>query len=111
MEAIAKLKYLRMSPRKVKIICDMIRGMDYKTAHACLKNTSKIACEPVLKVLESAKANAENNFSMDGDNLFVSTAVADPGPTLKRGMPRAQGRMYRINKRTSHITIAVAERD
>ena len=110
MEAIAKLKYLRMSPRKVKIICDMIRGQDVKTARAYLKQTSKIACEPVLKVLESAKANAENNFGMDGDNLVVTTAVADPGPTLKRGMPRARGRYNRILKRTTHITIGVSEK-
>ena len=67
MEAIAKLKYLRMSPRKVKIICDMIRGQEVKTAIAYLKQTSKIACEPVLKVLERAKANAENNFSMGSE--------------------------------------------
>ena len=110
MEAIAKLKYLRMSPRKVKIICDMIRGQDVKTARAYLKQTSKIACEPVLKVLESAKANAENNFSMDPSKLYVSEVFATPGPILKRMMPRAQGRAYRINKRTSHVTIAVAEK-
>ncbi|MEA4965854.1 MAG: 50S ribosomal protein L22 [Oscillospiraceae bacterium] len=110
MEAKAKLKYLRMSPRKVKIICDMIRGEDYKTARAHMLNTSKIACEPVLKVLESAKANAENNFGMDGDKLFISTAVADPGPTLKRGMPRAKGSYNRILKRTTHITIGVSEK-
>lgn len=110
MEAKAKLKYLRMSPRKVKIICDLIRGEDYKTAKAYIMNTPKIACEPVLKVLESAKANAENNFGMDADKLFVSTAVADPGPTLKRGMPRAKGSYNRILKRTTHITIGVSEK-
>jgi len=110
MEAIAKLKYLRMSPRKVKIICDMIRGQDVKTARAYLKQTSKIACEPVLKVLESAKANAENNFSMNGDNLYVSLALADPGPILKRGRASARGRYARILKRTTHITIGVSEK-
>ena len=110
MEAIAKLKYLRMSPRKVKIICDMIRGQEVKTAIAYLKQTSKIACEPVLKVLESAKANAENNFSMDGDNLYVSLALADPGPILKRGRASARGRYARILKRTTHITIGVSEK-
>ena len=110
MEAIAKLKYLRMSPRKVKIVCDMIRGQDYSTARAYLMQTSKIACEPVLKVLESAKANAENNFSMNGDNLYVSLAVADPGPTLKRGRASARGRYSRILKRTTHITIGVSEK-
>ena len=110
MEAFAHVKYVRMSPRKVKLVCDMIRGLDVKTAAAYLSQTSKAACEPVLKVLESAKANAENNFGMDGDNLFVSTALADPGPTLKRGMPRAQGRYNRILKRTTHITIGVSEK-
>ena len=110
MEAIAKLKYLRMSPRKVKIICDMIRGQDVNTARAYLKQTSKIACEPVLKVLESAKANAENNFSMNGDNLYVSLALADPGPVLKRGRASARGRYARILKRTTHITIGVSEK-
>ena len=110
MEAIAKLKYLRMSPRKVKIVCDMIRGQDVNTARAYLKQTSKIACEPVLKVLESAKANAENNFSMNGDNLYVSLALADPGPVLKRGRASARGRYARILKRTTHITIGVSEK-
>ena len=110
MEAIAKLKYLRMSPRKVKIVCDMIRGQDVNTARAYLKQTSKIACEPVLKVLDSAKANAENNFSMNGDNLYVSLAVADPGPILKRGRASARGRYSRILKRTTHITIGVSEK-
>ena len=102
MEVFAHTKFLRMSPRKVKIQCDMIRGQDVQTARAYLKQTSKLACEPVLKVLESAKANAEN--------LYVSTAVANPGPTLKRGMPRAQGRFNRILKRTTHITIGVSEK-
>ena len=110
MEAIAKLKYLRMSPRKVKVVVDMIRGQDYKTARAYLMNTSKIDCEPVLKVLDSAKANAENNFGMNADNLYVSLAVADPGPTLKRGRPTARGRYSRILKRTTHITIGVSEK-
>ena len=110
MEAIAKLKYLRMSPRKVKLVCDMIRGQDVNTARAYLKQTSKIACEPVLKVLESAKANAENNFSMNGDNLYVSLALADPGPILKRGRASARGRYARILKRTTHITIGVSEK-
>ncbi len=110
MEAIAKLKFLRMSPRKVKVVMDMIRGQDVKTARAYLMNTSKIACEPVLKVLDSAKANAENNFNMDADNLYVSLALADPGPVLKRGRPTARGRYSRILKRTTHITIGVSEK-
>ena len=111
MEARAQLKYARISPRKVKIVCDLIRGKDVKAAKAILENTPKAASELMVKVLDSAVANAENNFSMDPEKLYVSETYADPGPILKRGMPRAQGRMYRINKRTSHITIVVAEKD
>ena len=110
MEAKANLKYLRISPRKVKIVLDLIRGKDVATATAILLNTPKAASEPVLKLLKSAAANAENNHQMDPEKLYVSQVFATPGPILKRMMPRAQGRAYRINKRTSHITIAVAER-
>jgi len=111
MEAKAYLKYLRMSPRKVGLVCDLIRGKDVATATAYMMQTPKAACEPLLKVLRSAIANAENNHGMDASNLYVSTAVADPGPTLKRGMPRAQGRYNRILKRTTHVTIGVSELD
>ena len=110
MEAKAHLKYLRVSPRKVKILCDLIRGKDVKTASAYLMQTPKAASEPVLKLLRSAIANAENNNSMDVEKLYVSTAVANPGPVLKRGMPRAQGRYNRILKRTTHLTIGVSEK-
>ena len=110
MEARAYLKYLRISPRKVVILCDLIRGKDVKTAAAYLMQTPKAASEPMLKLLKSAIANAENNHQMDADKLYVSTALADPGPTLKRGMPRAQGRYNRILKRTTHITIGVSEK-
>ena len=110
MEAKAHLKYLRVSPRKVKILCDLIRGKDVKTASAYLMQTPKAASEPVLKLLRSAIANAENNNPMDVEKLYVSTAVANPGPVLKRGMPRAQGRYNRILKRTTHITIGVSEK-
>lgn len=110
MEAVAHLKYARIAPRKVKIVCDLIRGKDAKIAQAILASTPKAASELMLKLLKSACANAENNHEMDPDNLYVSAAYVNPGPILKRQMPRAQGRMYRINKRSSHITIAVAER-
>ena len=110
MEAFAYVKFVRMSPRKVKLVCDMIRGQDVKTATAYLSQTSKAACEPMAKLLKSAVANAEHNHGMNADNLYVSTAVANPGPILKRMMPRAQGRAYRINKRTSHVTLAVTEK-
>ena len=111
MEAFAYVKFVRMSPRKVKLVCDMIRGQDVKTATAYLSQTSKAACEPMAKLLKSAVANAEHNHGMNADNLYVSTAVANPGPILKRGQPRAHGRMFRINKRTSHITVVVAEKE
>ena len=110
MEAKAHLKHLRISPRKVGILCDLIRGKDVKTATAYRKFTPKAASEPMLKLLKSAVANAENNHGMNADNLIVTTAIANPGPTLKRGMPRAQGRFNRILKRTTHITIGVSEK-
>ncbi len=110
MEAKAHLSYLRISPRKVKIVLDLIRGKDVGTAMAILMQTPKSASEPVMKLLKSAAANAENNHGMDTSKLYVSTCYANPGPILKRIMPRAQGRAFRINKRTSHITIAVSER-
>ena len=110
MEAVANLRYLRISPRKVKIVLDLIRGKDVATATAILLNTPKAASEPVLKLLKSAAANAENNHQMDPEKLYVSACYANHGPIIKRIMPRAQGRAYRINKRTSHVTIAVSER-
>ena len=110
MEAKANLKYLRISPRKVKIVLDLIRGKDVATATAILMQTPKAASEPVLKLLKSAAANAENNHQMDPEKLYVSQVFACPGPIIKRMMPRAQGRAYRINKRTSHVTVAVSER-
>ena len=110
MEARAYLKYLRISPRKVSILCDLIRGKDIQTATAYLMQTPKAASEPMLKLLKSAVANAENNNGMDVEKLYVSTAIANPGPTLKRGMPRARGRYNRILKRTTHITLGVSEK-
>lgn len=111
MEAIAKIKYLRISPRKVKIVLDLIRGKDTKTAMSILQHTPKAASESLIKLLKSACSNAEHNFEMDADNLIVSKCWVTPGPTLKRMMPRAQGRGDRILKRTSHITIVVAEKN
>ena len=111
MEARAQAKFIRISPRKVSIVCDLIRGKKAGEAASILMHTRKSASEPLLKLLKSAVANAENNFEMDPEKLYVCQTYANGGPILKRGMPRAQGRMYRINKRTSHILIAVAERD
>ena len=99
MEAKAYLKYARISPRKVQIVLDLIRGKDVATAMGILKNTPKAASELLIKLLNSAVANAENNIHMDA------------GPTLKRIMPRAKGSADRILKRTSHVTLAVAEKD
>ncbi len=111
MEAKAYLRYVRISPRKIQIVCDLIRGKDVQTAMAILMQTPKAASEPLMKLLKSACANAENNFSMDPEKLVVTQVFATPGPILKRMMPRAQGRAYRINKRTSHVTLAVAEKN
>ena len=110
MEAKAHLRYARIAPRKVQIVCDLIRGKSVAQANAILMGTPKAASELLLKLLKSAASNAENNHQMDPEKLYVSQVFACPGPIIKRMMPRAQGRAYRINKRTSHITIAVAER-
>ena len=110
-EAKAYLKYVRISPRKVKVVLDLIRGKDAATAMGIIKNTPKSASEYLEKLLKSAVANAENNFGMDASKLYVSECFVCPGPTLKRIMPRAQGRAFRILKRTSHITLAVKEKE
>ena len=110
MEAIAHVRYVRISPRKVKIVADLIRGKSIAEATAILAHTPKAASEPILKLLKSAVSNAEANHGMNVENLYVSQIFACPGPILKRIMPRAQGRAFRINKRTSHITLAVAEK-
>ena len=109
MEATAKATYVRISPRKVQIVLDLIRNQPADKAMAILQYTPKAACEPVMKVLKSAMANAENNNNMDVSRLVVSYCNATPGPTLKRIQARSHGRAYRINKRTSHITITVKE--
>ena len=106
----AYLRYVRISPRKVQIVCDLIRGRDAQTAMAILMATPKAASEPLAKLLKSAVANAENNFSMDTGKLYVSEVYATSGPILKRMIPASKGRGYRINKRTSHVTIAVTEK-
>ncbi len=110
MEAKAHLRYVRISPRKVQILCDLIRGKSVGQATAILLTTPKAASEPLMKLLKSAAANAENNHNMDPEKLYVSEVFANPGPIIKRIMPRAQGRAFRINKRTSHVTLVVAEK-
>lgn len=111
MEATATAKHIRISPRKVQIVLDLIRNQPADKAMAILQYTPKAACEPVMKVLKSAMANAENNFDMDPSSLYVSKCQVGPGPILKRIRPRAQGRAYRINKRTSHISLTLAEKE
>lgn len=111
MEAKAVLKYTRISPRKVEIVLDLIRNKPVDLAMAILKHTPKAACEDLEKLLKSAIANAENNFNMDRNNLYVSECHVCPGPMLKRIRPRDHGRAYRILKRTSHVTLVVKEKE
>lgn len=111
MEAAAYLKYVRISPRKVQIVLDLIRNKPTDLAMAILKNTPKAACEPLQKLLKSACANAEHNFGMDPNNLVITKCFVTPGPTLKRMRPRAQGRGFGILKRTSHVTLVVSEKE
>ena len=108
MEATAKVTNLRIAPRKVKIVLDLIRNKPCDEALAILKYTPKAACEPLEKLLKSAMANAENK-DMDTSRLYVAECRVDQGPTLKRIRPRAQGRAFRINKKTSHITMVLKE--
>jgi len=105
--AFARATYVRVTPMKARRIVDLIRGKGAQESLAMLKFAPQAASEPVAKVLASAIANAENNFSLDPETLIISRAYVDQGPTLKRFRPRAQGRAYRIHKRTSHITIEV----
>ena len=100
-------RYIRISSRKVKIVIDLIRGKSVKEAEAILQYTPKAATEPVLKLLKSAVANAENNLELNSDDLYVAEVFANQGPTLMRYRPRAHGRASRIRKRTSHITIVL----
>ena len=101
----ATAKYVRISSRKVKVVIDLIRGKSVAEARAILMYTPKAASEPVLKVLNSAVANAENNLDMQADDLYVAEVFANQGPTLRRFRPRGRGRATRIRKRTSHITV------
>lgn len=111
MEARAVVKYARISPRKVKIVLDLIRNKPVGVAMGILKNTPKAASEYLEKLLKSAIANAENNHNLDVNKLYVAECFATQGPTLKRVQPRAQGRAFRILKRTSHITLVLKEKE
>ncbi len=105
----AVARYIRISPSKVRIVLDLVRGKKVDEARAILLNTPNGATEPVLKVLNSAIANAENNLELNRDSLIVAECYADQGPTLKRFQPRSQGRAYKILKRSSHITVILDE--
>jgi large subunit ribosomal protein L22 len=110
-EARAIAKYIRIAPRKVNLVADEIRGKNVDEALAILKFTPKRGATELENVLKSAIANAENNFDMDREKLYVSEAYGNQGPTLKRWRPRSQGRAYQILKRSSHIGITVKERE
>ena len=106
----ATAKYVRMAPRKVRMVVDQIRNKSVEQALEALQFSTRAAAEPVAKVVRSAVANAENNNGMRADNLVIAASYVDEGPTLKRIRPRAKGSASRINKRTSHITVIVAPR-
>ena len=111
MEARAYLKYARISPRKVKIVLDLIRNQPVDKATAILKYTPKAACEYLSKLLKSAVANAENNHNMDVSKLYVAECFVCSGPIMKRIRPRAQGRAFVIQKKSSHVTIVLKEKE
>lgn len=110
MEAQAIAKYVRIAPRKIRVVMDLVRGKNVGEAFAILKFTPKVGAEVIEKVLKSAIANAEHNFDMNVDNLYISAACVDQGPTLKRIHPRSRGQAFKILKRSSHVTVAVKER-
>ena len=111
MEAKAIAKYVRMSPRKARLVANLIKGKDIQEAEAILRYTPNKAAKDIQKVLLSATANAENNLELDRENLVVKSAIIDQGPSIKRIKPRAQGRADRMVHRTSHVTVVVAERE
>ena len=109
-EAKAYVKYVRIAPRKLRIVINLIRGKAVNEAFAILKYTPKVGSEVIEKVLRSAVANAEHNYDMNVDNLIVSNAYVNQGPTLKRVHPRSRGQAFKILKRSSHVTVAVNEK-
>ncbi len=110
MEAKAHLKFVRIAPRKARLVADLIRGKQVGEAISILRHTPRAASPILEKLLNSAVANAEHNYSMDPNKLVITQAYVNEGPTMKRFQPRAQGRAFSIFKRTSHITLAVAEK-
>ena len=110
MQVTAKLRHLRIAPRKVRLVADSIRGLDVLIAQNSLQLINKKTAKPILKLLNSAIANAENNFKLKKDNLYISELRVDEGPVLKRWQPRAFGRASAIHKKTSHISIILDEK-
>lgn len=108
MKAVAK--YIHMTPRKVKLVVDLVRNRSVTEALAMLRFLPKAAAKPVAKVIRSAAANAEETYGLSADDLYVATICADEGPTLKRGMPGPRGRFKPILKRSTHITVILSER-
>jgi len=110
-EVKASARYVRIAPRKVRVVIDLVRGKSVNEALALLKFVPKRASEPIAKVIASAAANAEHNYNLNKDNLVISQAFVDQGPTLKRYHPRQRGQAFPILKRTSHITVMVKEKE
>jgi large subunit ribosomal protein L22 len=110
-QAKAVATHIRIAPRKIRIVIDLIRGKSIGEAFAILKFTPKVGSEVIEKVLKSTVANAEHNYDMNSDNLYVAAAYVDQGPTLKRIHPRSRGQAFKILKRTSHVTVIVKERE
>ncbi len=110
MDVNAKLRFLRISPTKVRLVVNAVRGLDIEVAEQQLQFMNKRSAEPILKLLKSAIANAENNFKLKKDNLFIKKITVDDGPILKRWRPRAYGRAGEIRKRSSHIHLVLGEK-
>jgi len=110
MDIAAKARFIRQSPRKVRLVVDTIRGLDVAEAKARLSVMKQVAANPVLKLLLSAKANAEHNFKLLAENLFVKSIMVDGGPVFKRWTPKAFGRANQIRHRTSHISLVLSEK-
>lgn len=109
MAVIAKLRYLRIAPRKVRLVADLIRGKSIEKAQTILNFTIKKASLPLIKLLNQAIANAKNNFQLESSNLYISKITVDEGPKYKRWQPRARGQAYEIQKKTSHVTVILEE--
>jgi large subunit ribosomal protein L22 len=110
-EVKAKLRYLRIAPRKVRLVADLIRGKSVEEAERILNFTRKKAALPLLKLLKSAIANAKHNFNLDEKNLYISKIIVDEGPKMEKIFPRARGRADIIQKKTSHVTLVLKEKE